>query len=156
MTDTLDAPPMTLVFTIDVSVGAPVVLSESPVGRRVFIPIVGGTVRGTRLRGEVLTGGGDWAVERANGVMDIHAHYLIRSDDGVVIEVDNRGHWRDVPSGQPYFVTAPVFFVDSDRYGWLTQHVFIGMMHEVDETRITIDVFAVERPGNVGGMDVDT
>jgi hypothetical protein len=156
MTDTLDAPPMTLVFTIDVSVGAPVVLSESPVGRRVFIPIVGGTVLGTRLRGEVLTGGGDWAVERANGVMDIHAHYLIRSDDGVVIEVDNRGHWRDVPSGQPYFVTAPVFFVDSDRYGWLTQHVFIGMMHEVDETRITIDVFAVERPGNVGGMDVDT
>ncbi len=156
MTHTLAAPPMTLVFTIDVSVEAPVVLSDSPVGRRVFIPIVGGTVRGPRLGGEVLAGGGDWAVERANGVMDIHAHYLIRSDDGVVIEVDNRGHWREVPGGQPYFVTAPVFSVDSDRYRWLTHHVFIGMMHEVDETRITIDVYAVEPPRNAGGMDLDT
>ncbi len=156
MTDTSDAPPMTLVFTIDVSVQAPVLLADSSAGRRVFIPIVGGTVRGSSLRGEILAGGGDWAVERPSGVMDIHAHYLIRSDDGVVIEVDNRGHWREVPGESPYFVTTPVFSVGSDRYRWLTHHVFIGMMHEVDETRIMIDVYAAEPPRNVGGTDVDT
>ena len=76
--------------------------------------------------------------------MDIHARYLIRTSDDVVIEVDNRGHWREVPGGAPYFVTAPVFSTDDDRYRWLTRGVFVGMAHEVDETRIVIDVYEAE------------
>lgn len=74
--------------------------------------------------------------------MDIHANYLVRTHDDVVIEVDNRGHWRELPGGPAYFVTAPVFATDDDRYRWLTCGVFLGMAHEVDETRIVIDVYA--------------
>jgi len=136
------APSMDYVFTIDVAVQPPIVLTESPRGRRVYIPIVGGTVRGPRIQAEIIPGGGDRAVERAGDVMDIHASYLVRTSDDVVIEVDNRGHWRELPGRSPYFVTAPVFATDDDRYRWLTRGVFLGMAHEVDETRIVIDVYA--------------
>lgn len=136
------APSMAYVFTIDVALQPPIVLTESPLGRRVYIPIVGGTVRGPRLQAEIIPGGGDRAVERVREVMDIHANYLVRTHDDVVIEVDNRGHWRERPDRSPYFVTAPVFATDDDRYRWLTHGVFVGMAHEVDETRIVIDVYA--------------
>lgn len=138
------APTMTYALTLEVELLPPVVLTDSRMGRRLFIPIVGGTARGSRLRAEILPGGGDWAVERPDGAMDIHARYMMRANDGVVIEVDNRGHWREAPGGQPYFVTAPVFSVDDARYRWLTHRVFVGMALEVDETHIVIDVYETE------------
>lgn len=135
------APSMTYGFTIDVALQPSIVLADSPRGRCVYIPIVGGTVLGPRIQAEVIPGGGDRAFERTGDVMDIHARYLIRTSDDVVIEVDNRGHWREVPGGSPYFVTAPVFSTDDERYRWLTSGVFIGMAHEVHETRVVIDVY---------------
>ncbi len=135
------APVMTHVFTLEVELLSPVVVSDTSSGQRLFIPIVGGTANGPRLTGRVLPGGGDWAVERASGEMDIHAHYLIQTDDGVVIEVDNRGHWRERPDDMPYFVTAPVFSTHDSRYRWLSRGVFVGMAHEVDGTQIVIDVY---------------
>ncbi len=132
---------MVYAFTIDVALQTPIVLGDSPLGRRVFIPIMGGTVRGARLQAEILAGGGDRALERVGDVMDIHAHYLIRTLDDVFIEVDNRGHWREIPGKPPYFVTAPVFSTEDERYRWLTRGLFFGMAHEVDETRIVIDVY---------------
>lgn len=143
MRDAAAAPSMAYAFTIDVALQPPIVLTESAVGRQVYIPIVGGTVRGPRIQAEIIPGGGDRAFERAGDVMDIHANYLVRTNDDVVIEVDNRGHWRELQEGTPYFVTAPVFATDDDRYRWLTAGVFLGMAHEVDETRIVIDVYAV-------------
>lgn len=148
MRDAAAAPSMAHVFTIDVALQPPIVLAEAPTGRRVFIPIVGGSLNGPRLRGDIIPGGGDRAVERPGDVMDIHARYLIRTYDDVVIEVDNRGHWREVPGGAPYFVTAPVFSTEDDRYRWLTRGVFVGMAHEVDETRIVIDVYEAEPPAD--------
>ena len=91
------APSMAYVFTIDVALQPPIVLAESPLGRRVYIPIVGGTVRGPRLQAEIIPGGGDRAVERVREVMDIHANYLVRTHDDVVIEVDNRGSLARAP-----------------------------------------------------------
>lgn len=145
MSDAKTQPPaMSKVFTIDVMLRPPVVLSGSPTGRRTFIPIVGGSVVGSRLQGSIVDGGGDWAFERADGAMSIHARYLLRTSDGVMIEVDNVGRWRERPGCAPYFVTAPVFVAGDGPYDWLCRGVFVGMGHEVDETRIVIDVYAAE------------
>ena len=138
-----DPPAMNKVFTLDVLLRRPTALSDSESGRRTFIPIVGGSVSGRRLSATIVEGGGDWALERADGGMDIHAHYLIRADDGVTIEVDNVGRWRERLDGSPYFVTTPVFVVGDGRHEWLRSAVFVGMGHELDEHRIVIDVYAV-------------
>ena len=142
MRDAVAAPSMAYVFTIDVALQPPIVLTESPRGRRVYIPIVGGTVRGPRIRAEIIPGGGDRAVERAGDVMDIHANYLVRTTTTLSSRSTTEGTGVSVPDRSPYFVTAPVFATDDDRYRWLTRGVFLGMAHEVDETRIVIDVYA--------------
>lgn len=140
---TAEPPTMAKVFTLDVLLRPPIVLSDSPDGRRTFIPIVGGAVSGSHLEATIIEGGGDWALERADGTMEIHAHYLIRASDGQMIEVDNVGRWREQPEGAPYFVTSPVYVVGDGPHDWLRRTVFVGMGHEVDESRIVIDVYAV-------------
>lgn len=109
-----------------------------------FTPITGGSVAGPLLSGEVLAGGGDWAVERS-GTAQLEARYLVRADDGSVIDVLNRGYFRaegsalarlergePVPEEDPglYFRTAPVFQTDAPAHRWLAEHQFIGLARD--------------------------
>ena len=60
-------------------------------GERRFVPILGDTVRGPELNGTLLDGGVDWQVQRADGATDFSAHYVNRTDDGALIEVQSDG-----------------------------------------------------------------
>lgn len=60
-------------------------------GERRFVPLGGGTVRGPELNGELVSGGVDWQVQRADGVLEIQAHYVIRTSDGALVEVMSEG-----------------------------------------------------------------
>ena len=68
-----------------------VTLGPGPQGERRFVPLGGGTVRGPELSGTLVEGGVDWQINRADGVLDIDAHYVIRADDGALIEVRSQG-----------------------------------------------------------------
>ena len=88
----LPSPPRLLPMThIDCEVGALVSLGAGPYGERRYVPLGGGTVRGPELDGTLVEGGVDWQVARADGVLDIAAHYVIRADDGALIEVQSNG-----------------------------------------------------------------
>ena len=60
-------------------------------GERRFVPILGGSVQGPELSGDLVEGGVDWQVQRADGVTDISAHYVLRTADGALIEVQSDG-----------------------------------------------------------------
>lgn len=60
-------------------------------GERRYVPLRGGTVSGPELNGSIVEGGVDWQVLRADGVLEIAAHYVIRADDGGLIEVQSDG-----------------------------------------------------------------
>ncbi|WP_062298722.1 DUF3237 domain-containing protein [Demequina maris] len=119
-----------------------------------FTPVVGGTVSGPLLRGVVLPGGGDWAVERS-GTAQLEARYLLRADDGAVIDILNRGYYRasaeveerlaageDVPESEYYFRTAPVFQTDAPAHRWLAEHQFIGLARD-EAGQVCVRVFVV-------------
>lgn len=72
-------------------VGELVTLGPGPYGERRCIPLLGGTVQGTELNGEIVPGGSDWQVLRADGVLDIGAHYVLRLSDGALVEVQSNG-----------------------------------------------------------------
>lgn len=92
MTHALPPPPALLPFTqVVCQVGALVTLGPGPHGERRFVPLGGGTVRGPGLSGSLIEGGVDWQINRADGVLDIAAHYVIRADDGALIEVRSDG-----------------------------------------------------------------
>ena len=95
---TLPPPPALLPMThIDCEVKALVTLGPGPYGERRYIPLGGGTVRGPELNGTLVEGGVDWQVARADGALEIAAHYVIRTDDGALVEVQSQGLRHGTP-----------------------------------------------------------
>lgn len=114
-----------LVIELKVLIGAAEVIGESDIGHRQFIPITGGSFEGKDMQGEVLAGGADWQLFRPDGVLEIKAIYAIKTDDGQVITVDNRG-LVDTSTGQAYVRTAPTFQAPKGKYEWLNRRIFTG------------------------------
>ena len=80
--------PMTQVLC---DVGALVTLGAGKYGERRYVPLGGGVVHGPEINGTLVEGGVDWQVNRSDGVLDIAAHYVIRTTDGALIEVQSDG-----------------------------------------------------------------
>jgi hypothetical protein len=77
---------------IDVAVRPMVELGGFPLGDRRTIVFDGGTFEGhDGLRGTIAPGGVDWQIVRADGVIEIDAHYLLVTDEGEPIEVRSTG-----------------------------------------------------------------
>jgi hypothetical protein len=88
----LPAPPALIPLTqVRCEVGALVSLGAAKYGERRYVPLLGGAVSGPELSGTIVEGGVDWQVNRADGVLDIAAHYVIRAGDGGLIEVQSDG-----------------------------------------------------------------
>ena len=86
------APALVRMARITVEVGAVVSLGgPAKHGERRYVPLQGGTVVGPELHGRVVEGGVDWQVQRADGATDISAHYVIRTGDGALVEVQSDG-----------------------------------------------------------------
>lgn len=77
---------------ITVDVHPPDLLGMFPEGERRLIRFTGGTFEGSDgVRGVVADGGLDWQVVRPDGVIELAAHYWLRSDAGDAIEVRSDG-----------------------------------------------------------------
>lgn len=150
----LPQPRLEFAFEARVDVDPMVHVGGSGADALLFFPITGGTVSGPRLRGEVLAGGGDWATDRGDLVTELEARYLIRADDGAVIDIVNRGFHRaasqeqldrmdageDVPEDEYYYRTSPMFRTDAPQHRWLTHTVFVGMAR-TEGTQVCIRFF---------------
>jgi hypothetical protein len=122
-----------------VEIAEPLVVGDTPLGRRRIIPITGGRVEGPRLQGVVLPGGADWQIVRADGGAVLEARYTIRAADGALIYVRNVGVRHGPPEvlarlarGEPvdpaayYFRTTPRFETGAPSYAWLNDVVAVG------------------------------
>jgi hypothetical protein len=129
----VEAPKTELVLEAYVKIAPAVQVGKSDAGTRRFIPITGGRFVGNGIKGEVMDGGADWQLVRPDGVLEVNALYSIRTDDGVTIEVDNRG--LIVPGAPPaaghaaqqaYVRTTPKFHAPEGKYDWLNKRIFVG------------------------------
>jgi hypothetical protein len=90
----------------------------TPGGMRRIIPITGGSFEGPKLRGTVIPGGEDRQLFRPDGVLEVEASYALRTDDGAVIVVTNRGLWHGSPEVGARIVQGEV--VDPSLYYFRT------------------------------------
>jgi hypothetical protein len=149
------APSLSYAFTMEVEVGQPVEQGEINGGRCRFIPILGGTVRGS-ITGTILPGGGDWQTVRPQGLTEVVARYFLRLDDDTVVEVDNQGvrtasaevidrivRGEAVDPDDYYMRTQARFRVAGEAYGWLSRHVFVarGVRHP---DQVLVDYYRVD------------
>lgn len=137
-------PSLRFAFEARVDVGPEELVGHGEGDALHFTPITGGTVNGPRLRGIVVPGGGDWYVKRGPTTIQLDARYLIRADDGALIDVVNRGYYRTKSAevmaradrGEPvaaadvYYRTSPVFRTGAMKHRWLAESVFVGMARE--------------------------
>jgi hypothetical protein len=85
------APALVPMAQVRCEVGETISVGQGPYGERRYVPLLGGTVQGPELAGEIEAGGVDWQVARADGVLDIAAHYVVRTADGGRVEVQSNG-----------------------------------------------------------------
>lgn len=149
------APALEFICEVKAAVRAPVVVGQTPGGLRRIVEIVEGSFEGPLLRGTILPGGADWQILRTDGVAELHAHYVLKTDDGVLIQVRNRGlrHGpeavlRRIAEGERvdpveyYFRAAPVFDAPEGRYEWLNRSVFVATAARYAES-VVVRIFRV-------------
>ena len=137
--DAYPEPGLTLAFQADVLLGPIQELGVIDGMRRRIVPIVGGTVHGPKLQGEIMPGGADWqGVRPGDGLTRVYARYWIKAADGAAIGVENSGIRRAPPAvmarlmageivapADYYFRTVPLFEVGDGPHRWLNETMFV-------------------------------
>ncbi|MGC4952062.1 DUF3237 domain-containing protein [Actinomadura citrea] len=145
-------------FDIVVDLDPPLDFGRGPVGRRVLFGSAGGTFEGPALRGEVLPGGGDWALFRPDGTMLLDVRLTLRTDDGALLHMTYGGRYTTPPGlraemadpaarhrvdpSRYYFRTNPLFETGAEQYTWLNDVVCVGSGYLVQDG-IAYKVFQV-------------
>ena len=134
-----DGPRLDLIYeiTMDAEVDD---LGSTPLGHRRVVRVTGGTFTGSKLRGTVLPGGGDWLVERRDGTRALDVRITLRTDDGHLIYAHYPGLFHGEPGvlerlmcgeivdpSEYYFRVAPLFETASEKYGWLNRVLAVGV-----------------------------
>src|SRR5690606_21045582 len=88
---------------------------------------------------EIVPGGADWQLIRADGFTEVDARYTLRTDDGKLIYVSNIGIRHAPPDvirrlnagervdqSQIYFRAVPKFETAAPELEWLMRSIFIA------------------------------
>jgi hypothetical protein len=76
-------------FRFEVEVAAPLELGDTGFGRRRCVPITGGTFTGDHEG--VILNGADWQTAQSGNILELSAHYALRTHAGALIEVLSEG-----------------------------------------------------------------
>jgi len=142
-----------LLMTLQVVVSPPQRLGAVPHGTRVIAPITGGTFDGSRLRGKVLPGGGDWTLLRSDGVLELDLRITLETEDAALIYMTSFGlrhgppevlaalaRGESVDPSKYYFRTAPRFETSAPQYVFLNGLIAIAL----GDRRLNGPIYTVE------------
>ena len=106
-------------------------VGESKRGVRRVIPITGGTFSGPKIKGEVLPGGEDWQLVRPDGDTELYARYLLKTDDGHVIQVINNALIHTDAKTNAFYCKSVLDLEapQNSPYDDLNHAVFIGTLN---------------------------
>jgi hypothetical protein len=134
----------------------PIVIGPGPFGTRIFYEVRGGRVNGAAVNGEVLTGGGDWALIGPDGWTRLDVRGQCRTDDGAHLYFHCRGLVEpteavrravaaggDTAFGDQYFRISLQVETGDDRYAGLTRVALVGRGRICAGPGVEYEVFRV-------------
>ena len=142
-------------FTITVTVEALHDVGSVPLGTRHIDLLGAGRFEGPRLKGEVLPGGIDQKIFRADGAMNPNVRLVLKTNDDALIYM----HYTGVRYGTPevmdriaagetvdpseyYLRNTPYFETAAARYDWLNRIVAVGVGRRMPD-HAAYDVFEI-------------
>lgn len=118
-----------------VTIAPPQDLGEGPLGHRYLVPITGGRFRGgpemEDFHGDIVPGGADRQLLRADGIKELRAIYEMQVTDGTVLNIDN--HVVIDPDALParYAVSRIQVTAPHGKWAWLNRRFFLGSLHTI-------------------------
>ncbi len=141
-------------MTLAVTLGAPQKIGAVARGTRVVVPITDGHFEGSRLRGRVLPGGGDWTMLRPDGVLELDLRITLETDDGALVYLTSFGlrhgpkevlaalaRGENVDPSAYYFRTTPRFETGSEKYAFLNRVLAVA----TGDRRATGPIYTIEQ-----------
>src|SRR3989440_2661924 len=143
-----------LLMTVRIAAAPSQRLGTVPHGNRSVVPVTGGYFEGPRLRGVILSGGGDWLLLRSDGVLELDLRITLETDDHALIFMTFQGLRHGPPEviaalgrgevvdpASYYFRTLPRFETAAERYAFLQRIITVGVgearpdgaIHRIDE-----------------------
>lgn len=138
------------VWDAKVKIAKSIFLGKSKRGTRNIVPITGGEFNGKKIKGEVLAGGEDWQNVREDGDTELYARYLLKTDDGFIIQVINQvliHDFSEKENKQPYIKSVIDIEAPKDSpYDYLNHAIFLGTLEvqkpkEGEEPYVIIGVY---------------
>lgn len=136
---TLAEPRLKFFADLLVEVGAPQQVGQTVHGLRRLIPINGGTATGDGWSARVLPGGADFQLIVNDRLSELDARYVLETDAGDFIYVQNRAVRSGPPEliarlvrGEPvdpeqiYFRCSPSFETAAPALSWMGERMFVG------------------------------
>lgn len=119
-----------VIMEVKVKIGNMINVGESKRGVRRVIPITGGSFSGSKIKGEVLPGGEDWQLVRPDGDTELYARYLLKTDDGHVIQVINQVLLHTGEPGKGFYCKSVIDLEapTNSPYDYLNHAIFIGTL----------------------------
>ena len=127
-------PQLQFVYECDVTLAATIDFGDVPEGHRRIIPITGGRFHGPEISGTVVPGGADWNLSRRDGASTVEAAYYLRTDDGAMLRITNRGvsaanRVNDPEAAERFSMfTVPSFEAPPGKYDWMNRTTFVGTL----------------------------
>lgn len=121
----------------------PQAIGATPQGNRQIFYVTGGSIKGPKINGKVLPGGGDWFLSRPDGVSQLDVKVTVQLDDGTLVYMHYPGllHTK-TKDGSLYFRTTPRFETASEKHDWLNNIIAVGV-GQVGQNQVSYDVYAI-------------
>ena len=141
-------PNMRLLWTAVVEVGDRADLGHSSLGQRFLVPILGGRFYAgpgvTDLSGEVLPGGADRQLVRADGIKELDALYEMQTDDSSVLTIRNRVIVDEARQPERYAMSVIKVTAPTGPFEWLNRRLIVGTLQSARPERSAVLVRAWE------------
>jgi hypothetical protein len=135
-------------------------IGQTPSGMRQIFIIKGGTISGPSGKGEVLSGGGDWAIVRSDGALQLDVRATVKMDDGALIYVTYAGilaadppvfarilSGDNVSLAEYYFYTNPMFQTADEHYAWMNKIIAVARGRALSDG-VDYRVWALRNPSS--------
>lgn len=146
-------------FDLEINLNSSQVVGPVLNGVRKIYPIKDGIIRGEKINGKILSGGGDWGLILDSTTFKLDVRATIETDDRALIFITYfgfihsdakkfamilAGRGSELSPEDYYFRTNPVFETSSEKYAWLNHTIAIGVGRFQKAGKLSYRIYAIK------------